>query len=376
MPIKTQNRLQFLVNLAYYAAIAVLVYLGLKYVLSWILPFILAFGIVSIVNPVISFVNRKLKINHKAASIVVMVLIYGLTGMLLFELVVQAYNVLRELFTELPGYYQSNIAPAISTAGANLDNWISRRPANIFARFDGIQGEILSAVQGFLVSFSQRGMSMLTGIAGNIPNFVIAFLFTIMLSFFIGMQYSEVTDFLKAQMPERVLSVVNDLRGIINDIVLRYLSAVFRLMLITFGELSVGLLVLKTGNAIPIALGIAVFDALPLFGTGAIMIPWALIEAIQGNYSYALGLAILYAIVTVVRNIIEPHIVGQKLGLNPIVSMVSIYLGYRLIGIFGMIIMPVITQIFLELHKRKDINFIRLKGKAKTEKETEKPPEA
>ncbi|MDR2931600.1 MAG: hypothetical protein LBV27_00685, partial [Oscillospiraceae bacterium] len=117
---KIRDRLDFLITLAYYAAIGLLVYLGLKYVLGWILPFILAFCIVSVVNPIIRFFNNKLKFKHAAASITVMVLTYGLIGVLLFELILQLVFVFRDLFSMLPSYYDDSIAPALKRTGDNI----------------------------------------------------------------------------------------------------------------------------------------------------------------------------------------------------------------------------------------------------------------
>ena len=96
-----------------------------------------------------------------------------------------------------------------------------------------------------------------------------------------------------------------------------------------------------------------------MVGTGAIMIPWVIIELLQLNYRYALGLAIVYGVVTLVRNIIEPKVVGDQLGLNPIVSLMAIYLGYRLFGVIGMITFPMLMQILLALHKNGSIKIFK-----------------
>jgi sporulation integral membrane protein YtvI len=352
---KSKNRVDFLINLVYYAAIVALAYLAIRYALGWVLPFFLAFCIVSIVNPVIRFVDIKMKFSHRAASVTVMIVIYALVGFLLFELILQLFYVMRDVFTQLPSYYTTTLSPAFTKLGENIESLFNKLPINLTAQLYGLQNDLLGEIQSWLVRTSQSGMSYVSAFTGRIPAFVIAFVFTVMLTFFIGSQYDQVTAFLKAQLPGRLKGMVSELKMVINDIILRYIKAIFKLMLITFVELTIGLLVLRTENAIFIALGIAVFDALPFFGTGAIMIPWALIELIQANYTFALGLGILYAIVTVVRNILEPHIVGQKLGLNPIVSIVAIYLGFKIFGIFGMIFMPIVTQIALELHKKSVI---------------------
>jgi sporulation integral membrane protein YtvI len=375
---KSKNRVDFLINLVYYAAIVVLTYLAVRYVLGWVLPFFLAFCIVSIVNPVIRFVDIKMKFSHRAASVTVMIVIYALVGFLLFELILQLFYVMRDVFSQLPSYYTTTLNPAFTKLGENIEALFNKLPINVTAQLYGLQNDLLGEIQSWLVSVSQSGMSYVSRFTGRIPAFVIAFVFTVMLTFFIGSQYDQVTAFLKAQLPGRLKGMVSELKMVINDIILRYIKAIFKLMLITFVELSIGLLVLRTENAIFIALGIAVFDALPFFGTGAIMIPWALIELIQTNYTFALGLGILYAIVTVVRNILEPHIVGQKLGLNPIVSIVAIYLGFKIFGIFGMIFMPIVTQIALELHKKSVIklyNPVKMPEPETEAAKEEAPPE-
>jgi sporulation integral membrane protein YtvI len=375
---KSKNRVDFLINLVYYAAIVVLAYLAIRYVLGWVLPFFLAFCIVSIVNPVIRFVDIKMKFSHRAASVTVMIVIYALVGFLLFELILQLFYVMRDVFSQLPSYYTTTLNPAFTKLGENIEALFNKLPINVTAQLYGLQNDLLGEIQSWLVSVSQSGMSYVSRFTGRIPAFVIAFVFTVMLTFFIGSQYDQVTAFLKAQLPGKLKGMVSELKMVINDIILRYIKAIFKLMLITFVELTIGLLVLRTENAIFIALGIAVFDALPFFGTGAIMIPWALIELIQTNYTFALGLGILYAIVTVVRNILEPHIVGQKLGLNPIVSIVAIYLGFKIFGIFGMIFMPIVTQIALELHKKSVIKLYNPVKQPEPEPEAAKeapPPE-
>ena len=378
MPLKVRNQLNFLISLAYYAAVTVLVYLVIKYALGWILPFILAFCIVSIVNPLIRFVNTRLKIKHNVASIIVMILTYAIVGTVLFRLILHAVFMLRDLFSVIPHYYRSTIGPSfqkVSEAFAGVAGEISVPGSDKFSDFNFNIG---NTIETFFLSFSQMGISIVSNITSHIPTFAITFVFTIMLSFFISVQYTEVINFIKGLLPQKFKNTAGELKSVINNTVLRYLKALFKLLCITFAELSIGLLVLRTPNAIPLAAGIAIFDSLPFFGTGAILVPWTVFELVQGNYSFALGLIILYAIVLVVRNIIEPHIVGQKLGLNPIVSIVAIYLGFKLIGVLGMIFMPITIQILLELHRTGLIKIFRSDYKqdeAVVSEENEKPNE-
>ncbi len=123
-------------------------------------------------------------------------------------------------------------------------------------------------------------------------------------------------------------------------------------MLITFVELSIGLLILRVNNAIPVALGVAVFDILPVLGTGGIVIPWSLVSFLTGNTFLGVGLLILYAVITIIRNFIEPQVIGDQLGLNPIVSIISMYLGFVWLGVGGMILMPISVQTLLTLQNK------------------------
>jgi predicted PurR-regulated permease PerM len=119
----------------------------------------------------------------------------------------------------------------------------------------------------------------------------------------------------------------------------------------TFTELSIGLSVLQIENSVGIAAIIAVADILPVIGTGSVLIPWSIVALFMQNYFLAAGLIILYIVVLAVRNFTEPKIVGDQLGLNPIVTLISIYLGYRIMGFGGMIVLPVATNILVGLHK-------------------------
>lgn len=356
---RTKKRAQFLIDVAYVSVIALLVFLFLKYVTGWIFPFIVAFCIVAAMHPVIRKIVKLLGIKQEVVSIIVMILIYALVGTLLFLMVMQIVFTIRDAFTLLPEYYTATIKPAIETLGGKFDAFMWNLPDQWREQAESIQLDAVNNFQSYLIDISQKGIAALSSLTGRVPSFMITMLFTIMLSFFISVQYDKLILFFSTQLPPRARKLAYDVRVIIIDTIIKYFRAALTLMLITFGELAAGLLVLGQKNAIPIAAGIAIFDALPFFGTGAIVIPWALIELVQGNFTFAFGLAVLYAIISVVRNIIEPKVVGDKLGMNPIVSLVSIYLGYKLIGVFGMIIMPIVTQIVLELHKKGSIKIFK-----------------
>ena len=133
--------------------------------------------------------------------------------------------------------------------------------------------------------------------------------------------------------------------------ILKMLRGYLIIMCITFCELAVGLAVIRVKYAVAIALVIAVFDILPVLGTGGIMIPWVIIECIAGNWIRALSLFIVYAIITVIRNVIEPKIIGRQVGIPAIVTLLSMYLGLQIFGVLGMFAFPILIIIIMKLQE-------------------------
>jgi sporulation integral membrane protein YtvI len=181
---------------------------------------------------------------------------------------------------------------------------------------------------------------------------MVSLIFTILASFFLSIHYDRSKKFIMLQLSEKTRVLVHAIKNTMSDTVLRYLRGYLKIMLDTFVELSIGLTILGVSNSIATAFGIAIFDILPVFGSGGILLPWALFQLLSGNMFVGIGLVILYGAITVIRNFIEPKIIGDQLGLNPVISIISIYLGFVWIGVAGMILMPISVQIAISLHKK------------------------
>ena len=361
---KSKQRLEFIINVVYLLFIAGIVYFCFKYVLSMVFPFILAFFLVTLLHPLIKLINKGLKVNKKIASVVIIVLLYVILGSGIFWIIAQLVFLIRDTFSSLPDYYQNTIAPTLNSLIVMFEDFIIKIPfASWGFDIETIKQGLVNGIQELGILISQFGISVLSSFTNSVPSFMIGLIFTIMLSIFISIQYDTVVSFMKDQLPAKAQTLIYDTKKIIGNTIIKYIKAYLILMCVTFVELAIGLLILKTPNALGIAAGIAIFDALPFFGTGAVMIPWIIIELLQANYTFAIGLAIVYGVVTLVRNVIEPKVVGDQLGLNPIVSLMSIYLGYRIFGVLGMIAFPIFVQIILALHKNGSLNLYKERAK-------------
>lgn len=347
---KNKKRLDFIIKVCYFALIAVLVWAGLK-AIGLIMPLVMAMLIVAILNPIVRFLHRKIKSNKKAISLGITVLLYIGVGFLIFAIIAKIISISQTLFTGLPGYYQDVILPMFSNISESINTWVADLSPSWTNTLNTVLNSLTDSLKNMVTTISSTGISLITAFIGDVPGVLMTALFTILLSFFASVQYDQILQFAKSHVSEKAVKKTMQLIAILKSTVLKYFRAVLILMLCTFVELTIGFFILGVPNPFGKALIIAIFDALPIFGTGGIMIPWVLIELIQGNFAFAGGIAILYAVVTVVRNILEPKIVSDQLGLNPIIALTSIYVGFKLIGIMGMIFFPIIAQVLMALHK-------------------------
>ena len=188
------------------------------------------------------------------------------------------------------------------------------------------------------------------------PQMIITIIVTIVASCYIALDYDKVIKFLKAQLSDRALDIITDIKELFTKNIFRMLRGYLILMVITFLELCVFVAILGYKNFAGIAAIIAIVDILPVLGTGTIVIPWSLISLLTGNYFAAILLILAYITITVVRNFLEPRIVGHQIGLNPLVMLIALFVGLRLMGFAGMFLLPLTMLTIVELHKKGKIH--------------------
>ncbi len=348
---KLEKRKEFIINILYYAIIAILAFLCIHYVAKWLLPFILGFVIAVAVNPPISVVCKKTKISRKFFALFFLVLVYGLIVLILWGLGALIYSSLRDFFTNLPSYYDSSIVPFLESIEMTFHDITSRISPETLDQIHSVIENTSGNLRDYILNFSTGMVSTLANASTKLPYFFISFIFTILASLFISMDYERIVAFIRKQLPPRINTFILDAKEHFGKTILRYLRAYLIIWIITFSELSIGLSILKVDSAVGLAALIALTDILPVFGTGTVLWPWAIFSLFSQNYYLAIGLVVLYLIILVIRNFIEPKIVGDQLGLNPVVTLVAIYIGYLWLGVSGMIILPICTTIIVGLHR-------------------------
>lgn len=197
-------------------------------------------------------------------------------------------------------------------------------------------------------------MNILTGLSEfvtGIPALVVKVIVMVVASFYMTADYDRIMAAAGKYLPEKVKRTVRTVKEHGGNTLKAYLKSYFLLFLITFAELAAGLWLLRIPYAPLIALAIAVFDILPVLGTGGILLPWTAVLLVMGNYPMAAGILVLYIVIVIVRNTLEPKIVGKQVGLHPLVTLVAMFTGLQLGGLPGIILAPMGVVILVNMGK-------------------------
>lgn len=346
-----EKRRQFIINFVFFAIIAAILYFSLNFLVSWLMPFIIGFIIAYMMNPLITMTVRKTHIKRKLVASIYTVTLALLIGALIWFLGYLIVKYSQSYFYLLPEFITKELLPAFVKVNAWINNIIEGFSPDMRIQLGGLQEELLKEIQKWSINFSKSGLVLLTNITKALPFVFLSFIFTVLATIFSNIDFPNIRAFLMDIMPHKFSILAKNIKVSFKKTVGKYLIAYIKIMTITFVELSIGLAILKVPNPIFIAFLIAIFDIFPVLGTGGIMVPWIIIAFILGNSPLGIGLLILYGVVVIVRQFVEPKIVGDQLGLNPLIALISIYLGFIWFGVTGMLIVPIVANIFIRLYK-------------------------
>lgn len=346
----TEKQRAFIIHFLYFSIIISLIYILFRYVIYYIMPFLIGFGIAFLLRPIIKRLTNLTHGYEKLWSTLVILLFYATIGTFFTLLALKGFSFLQTFVSDIPRLYQQQIEPFLNDSLSNVESvWkgLDITTAQAIQSFmDGLQNSISTMV----TSFSKGVVSMFTDFAKSLPNVVVSFFFAIISSFFFNADYQKIIVFLTSQLSHRGQHIVFTIRHYFTETIGKFIIAYAKIMSLTFIELSIGFHIIGVENAFVIAFLIAIFDVLPVLGTGGIMIPWILISFLNSHIKLGVGLIIVYLVVTIIRNILEPRIVGKQIGLHPLLMLLCMYLGARLFGILGIFILPIMILILQNLN--------------------------
>ena len=327
------------------------VYFAGKYVVGFALPFIFAWAIASAAVPVADRISAKLGISRRVCAAVTVLLMLAVIFVLATLAVNRAAYELERLIARLGDEHSDAIGDMISAATGSLDSISSHIPllkklresGELAGFFDGLDSALGQAVGELISRMTAAVPALAASVIKALPSILLSFAVAVISSFYFALDRDRITGFIASAVPKKWRHSLPELRRRAGKTAAGYVKAYLLILLITFCELFVGFSILGIDYAFLIAAAVAVIDILPVLGVGTVLIPWVAIEFVSGNIRLGVGLLILFAVIEIVRQFIEPRIVGGTLGIHPLVTLAAMYIGFALFGVGGMFIGPIIA---------------------------------
>ena len=347
---------KFIIDILYIITIVGVLYFIFKYLLFWFMPFIIGLIIAYILKPIGDIIGKFTKFKNRDISIFVISLFYVSIIIVVGLVVANIWHLIYEFIGLLPNLYNQNIEPTI----LSLNDWVvsfigtsSPEVANLISNiFSNVLDILASAVSGI----SKTVLFGVTRVAQRIPVYFITLLFSVICSVLIAIDYERVVAFLVRQIPEKPYKLLLDIKKILAGTIFKMLKAYFILSFIAFAEMSIGFVILGIDHVIPIAAFIAFLDFLPFIGVGGVLIPWGIYDIVLGQRFVGIGLLVIYIIIYIVRSALEPRVLGKQIGLSSLVTIVAMFVGFKIFGFIGFIIAPMVAIVIKQLNDSKKIN--------------------
>lgn len=381
-----EKRKRFIINTLYFVLIVGAFYLFMKYAFWLCMPFLFAFFIAMLLQRPLNFVTKKTRLKKGFMSAVIVLFVVVLVCFLLYLLG-------SRIATEFRGLVQT-----LSVWLSDLPKLVKDMEASVIANLsflpDGIEKTVTSTVSNLadnLLNYLKEGSTVsgetfsldlawlktplmgLWSTAKQVPSFIIAVVIALVACVYMTSDYDNIVNFVRRQLPDDKKIALSASKRIILSSLRKLVKSYITIIFITFVEITIGLNILSfmgvytSGYIIAISVITAIVDILPVLGTGTILIPWAVISLLMGNVGLGIGLLVLYAVITVIRQVIEPKLVASNLGLSPVITIIGMYIGLQLFGFIGMFLVPV-TVILLKMLNDEGVVHLW-----KTEEEAQQP---
>ncbi len=363
-----ERKRKAIINVIYYGMILFLSAIVFKYAMGTLFPILFAYIIAAILQKPKNFLLRKTPLKKGFASTVcvlgllaVAVFLISLIGVRIASevkgfidyIVLELQNIdefvntvessVMSLISNLPDFIGDALREGVATLFTQLREWLAGSDTTL-------PDELAGTIGGsFSLSWITTPISGVISTARQIPSVVIAAVIALVAACFMTADFNLISEFVICQFPPEKAKDFIRAKTLLKSSLGKMGKAYLAIICITFAELSIGLSILSllgvfSSNYIAIISFVtAIIDIIPILGTGTILLPWTAYSLIVGNYGMAIGLGILYATITVIRQIIEPKFVAAQLGLPPFLTICIMYIGLKFIGVLGMFIAPMIV---------------------------------
>ncbi len=347
-----EARKKFIIDAAYYGIIAIVALLAFRFILPIMVPFIIAFIVAALMQLPLDRMRIKARPARKLASIILCAIFYIIVSIIVLILGSRLVSEAGDLIRAIPKLV-SEVVPFFNRAFDELETTVAAYDAELATVIDQMATNTIRSITQAVTSFSGKALIFATSVATSIPGMIVSVVITIISTFFMAIDFDLILGFLKKLIPSSKKEIVDTGAKYAKSMIGIYIKSYALLFTLTFVELSIGFVLLRIPYAGLLALIISIFDLMPILGTGGILLPWALILVLMGNFKLAAGIAALYLIITFVRQTLEPKIVGAQIGLHPLATLIAMLLGLGLFGLVGLISFPVALAVITAMERTR-----------------------
>ena len=341
------NNIKLIVNLLISLAILLLAIFALPRLVVFFMPFIIGWLISCIANPLVLFLEHRIRIKRKIGTVLVIVgsiaAVIGVGYFVILILFRQIYGFIADM-PEMWSEVLEELERVANTANQYVGN-VSPKLTEMLNNLGNVIGDAISEIPG---SIDFGGMGSMVG---SIANVIIAIIMCVLSAYFFIADREWCNKFFERHIPHTIRKKYDVFYMSIRQAVGGYFKAQLRIEIWIYILLLFGLTILKVRYSFIIALLIAVLDFLPVFGSGTVLMPWAVVSLLGGNYVKAAGFVVIWGISQLVRQFIQPKIMGDSIGMEPIPTLFLLFVGYRLAGVVGMLVAVPIGIIIVNMNE-------------------------
>lgn len=334
--------------------IAFLWLLGIIFILpkalGFFMPFVIGWIIAMIANPLVRLLEKKVKITRKHSSVIITVVVLGVVILAIYCVVSVLFRQAVSLLEDLPVIIDE-VQIQLNILAQKLQGFYEILPVEVQNSFNDLGTKIIEVITNFLSTISTGSLDGAGSLVKNVADFFLLAIITILSAYFFIAEREIVINFGRKVLPSSMRGNFNLIKDNFARALGGYFKAQFKIMFIITGILLIGFWIIDVKYAYLLALGVAALDFLPVFGTGTVIFPWAFFKVISGEYYDALCLIIIYFVCQMARQLLQPKMVGDSVGLNPLASLLFMFIGYRIKGIIGMIVGIPLGMVLISLYQ-------------------------
>ena len=310
-----------------------------------------------IASPLVNWLEKRLKLVKKLGSALIIILVLGALIFVIYFVVSRMWREVSSLIQDMPSMY-ADLEKVLDKTGQNLNGVFQMLPEGIQNGWREMMGDLDQSAGNLMGSLSEPTVTAAGNVAKRIPSILISTIVTIISAYFFIAEREELIVWSKKVAPDPLVNRMSMVMSNLKYAVGGYFKAQFKIMFVVYIILVIGFAVLKVHFSFLLALLIAFLDFLPFFGTGTALIPWAVYQLVTGNFRMLIGLLILYGVTQLVRQLIQPKLVGDSMGIRPLPTLAFLYIGYRIGSVLGMIFAVPVGMIIINLYKAGAFDYI------------------